>query len=201
MVDHCPLVPTWTEAIGYLLYAAEFPTSMDISDLIKAINVLFPRKVMWEWQEFDYFRGNLVSTKNKIKKIMEPETAQRIVDGLYFEFSQKIAAWLKRGIVELDDNRTPEQIAERANKEINKKIQSPRKPLSERKCRYEINEKPDGTRSVTVLHVRYCLGCGEMLTHQTKYRFCNDYCRDKFYGKYDQEVLLKYFPNAHINGT
>jgi hypothetical protein len=215
--DFCEPHDSWEHAIGYLMYAAEFPTRIDLMNTVNAFDVVFPNRLTHEWAAFYQFQENIKGLTNTAMRLVE---YQKKLDRLYYQFSQEIKKWLERGIPELSDedivndlrdwrNTSAEienarklaaGISSRTKKEASKKAEY--KPYKEgqyvKRQGWQRVDYPDGTRRYRP--VRYCKVCESILPKWKRF-YCSDACSDEAKLQEEPDLVAKYFPNAHKNGT
>lgn len=198
--DHCGEKDTWEHAIGYLMYAANFPTRIDVADITHAMEVVFPERSCEQQRTFQVFYEYIISFRETIKNL-DQVTQDQLIDQAYYNFARKIRRWLARGIDEYEEPKNSE------TKIKDNFIYVP-PVLVERKRLYaHKNERYENavTGKVWYKKVRQCPRCGKRLEYLKRY--CSVECKfgdPKLVRDYvvDEKALLeKYFPNARINGT
>lgn len=97
--EHCNANDSWENAMGYLMYVANFPTRTNMDSLIHAMEIAFPTMIGKEWTDFQDFRNNMTMFLNYTDRLTD-NTQQQLIDRLHFEFSKKVKIWLENGIVE-----------------------------------------------------------------------------------------------------
>lgn len=195
----CLVADTWEHAIGYLMYSAAFPTRIDITYLTHAMKIVFPITFSQERKEFLAFR-----------------TRVNELDSLFYEFSQKLGGWLEQGIDETHE----EDVYQPTDKELkifrekapqwhqrnmmSKDVQKHIAGMARRKNKE--NSIPKRVNSEVVFNpktgkewrrkIRWCPRCQKRLPPYQRY--CSIECKKDLY---NPELVEKYFPNAHSNGS
>jgi hypothetical protein len=212
--QHCNTGSGWAHAVGYLMYAMEFPTRILLDDLINAMEIVFTDHCGKEWAAFQSFRDNL---KNFLEHMgrLDPSSQDQLIDKLYYDFSLKIKKWLEAGIEEptrdADIPMTPvvqsgidvERVATWTRKQRQTKdVQKAQDRISRRKNKddfiverkkYDIQDpiyrkiRPGYYRKI-----RKCPVCHTLLE---KYqRFCSNACQDQDALNKNPDLVDKYFP-------
>lgn len=97
--DHCLRCDSWEHGVGYLIYAAQYPTRFDVISLSNAMEIVFPKhRYPEQWTLFEQF----IETRATLSSSMNQSTA----DLLFYDFAKKIKAWLESGVDEPDGEST-----------------------------------------------------------------------------------------------
>lgn len=215
--EHCHTGSGWTHAVGYLMYAMNFPTRIELDDLINAMEIVFTDHCGKEWGAFQLFRDNLKNFLQHIDRL-DPKSQDQLIDKLYYDFSLKIKKWLESGLEEtpVEKSELPlsptvqsgidvERVATWTRKQKQTKdVQKAKERISRRKNKDNyIAEHPTYTKHDPVWRkikpgyyrkIRNCPVCGTMLERYE--RFCSKACQDQDALNKNPDLVHKYFPKT-----
>lgn len=212
--QHCNTGQGWSHAVGYLMYAMEFPTRILLDDVINAMEIVFPDHTGKEWGAFQSFRDNLKNFLAHIDRL-DPSSQDQLIDKLYYDFSKKIKVWLESGVSEptretdlpmepvVQSGIDVEKVATWTRKQRQTKdVQKAKERISRRKNKDDyIMERPTETVHDPIYRkikpgyyrkIRKCPVCDTMLERYQ--RFCSSACQDQDTLNKNPDLVEKYFP-------
>lgn len=218
--EHCNTGSGWTHAVGYLMYAMEFPTRILLDDLINAMEIVFTDHCGKEWAAFQLFRDNL---KNFLEHMgrLDPSSQDQLIDKLYWDFTQKLKVWLEEGIEEptrdadlplspiVQSGIDVERVATWQRKQQQTKdVLKAKDRISRRKNKDDYIAEPRRYNIENPIYrkirpgyyrkIRKCPVCDTMLE---KYqRFCSNECQDQDALNKNPDLVEKYFPKGKKAG-
>jgi hypothetical protein len=215
--EHCNTGQGWSHAVGYLMYAMEFPTRILLDDLINAMEIVFPDHTGKEWGAFQSFRDNVKNFLQHIDRL-DPASQDQLIDKLYYDFSKKIKVWLESGISEptreedlpvapvVQSGIDVEKVATWTRKQRQTKdVQKAAERISRRKNKDDFIAEPRRVTQRDPIYrkirpgyyrkIRKCPVCEGVIIEAYK-RFCSIECQDQDALNKNPDLVEKYFPKT-----